>query len=186
MGSKANEPFNFRNHGSFDVSGIKELVLNFKDEWLVNTERQEIHKVHKETNSYFLYKTDFEWHMGSGCIITLVSDNAELLELVEPIVSRLEEIHNGKRGQIVLIKLPANKSVSEHTDKGIYLNVCRRHHIPIVTSKDTYFGVGGEELSMAEGECWEINNSRLHYVNNFSEVDRVHLMVDIMPNAHIK
>jgi hypothetical protein len=39
---------------------------------------------------------------------------------------------------------------------------------------------------MAEGECWEINNSRPHYVNNFSNVDRVHLLVDIMPNSHIK
>jgi len=185
MESKANEPFNFRNHGSFDVSGIKELVHNFQEEWLVNTERQEVHEVHKETNSYFLYKTSSEWHP-YDYKVAQVSDNSELLKLVEPIVARLEELHNGKRGQVVLIKLPANKTIPEHTDKGTYVSLCRRHHIPIITSRDTDFGVGDEEFSMAEGECWEINNSRPHYVNNFSNVDRVHLMVDIMPNAHIR
>jgi hypothetical protein len=186
MESKAKEPFNFRNHGSFDVIDIKELVRNFQEEWLVNTERQELYQTHKETNSYFLYKTSLEWHPDYNYSVAQVSDNSELLDLVEPIVARLEELHNGKRGQVLFIKLPANKTIPEHTDKGSYLNLCRRHHIPIITSKDTDFGVGDEELSMAEGECWEINNSRTHYVNNFSNVDRIHLLVDIMPNSHIR
>jgi aspartyl/asparaginyl beta-hydroxylase (cupin superfamily) len=43
------------------------------------------------------------------------------------------------------------------------------------------FGVGDEEINMAVGDCWEINNSKIHYVNNYSEVDRIHLLVDILP-----
>jgi hypothetical protein len=38
---------------------------------------------------------------------------------------------------------------------------------------------------MGTGECWEINNSRIHYVNNGSKIDRVHLLIDIMPNKEI-
>jgi hypothetical protein len=38
---------------------------------------------------------------------------------------------------------------------------------------------------MGTGECWEINNSRTHFVNNGSKIDRVHLLIDIMPNIEI-
>ena len=38
---------------------------------------------------------------------------------------------------------------------------------------------------MLEGECWEINNTRLHAVENNSKIDRIHLLIDIMPNIEI-
>ena len=39
---------------------------------------------------------------------------------------------------------------------------------------------------MATGECWEINNTRLHSVENNSDIDRVHLLIDIMPNKYLE
>jgi hypothetical protein len=48
-----------------------------------------------------------------------------------------------------------------------------------------FFGVGEDSVPMQEGECWEINNSRTHWVENNSPVDRVHLLVDIMPNDEL-
>ena len=61
----------------------------------------------------------------------------------------------------------------------------RRHHVPIITSEQTLFGVGTEKINMLEGECWEINNTRFHSVENDSDIDRVHLLIDIMPNSEI-
>jgi len=41
--------------------------------------------------------------------------------------------------------------------------------------------VGGEKRHLAAGEIWEINNATVHYVENFSNHDRVHLIVDWAP-----
>ena len=48
---------------------------------------------------------------------------------------------------------------------------------------ETKFWVDGESVAMGIGECWEINNAKTHSVINKSDVDRIHLLIDIMPNA---
>ena len=39
---------------------------------------------------------------------------------------------------------------------------------------------------MEEAKCYEINNMKMHSVNNESEFDRVHLLIDIMPDSETK
>jgi hypothetical protein len=38
---------------------------------------------------------------------------------------------------------------------------------------------------MKLGECWRVNNKLLHGVYNFGSTNRVHLMVDIIPEELI-
>jgi Flp pilus assembly protein TadD len=54
--------------------------------------------------------------------------------------------------------------------------------MPIVTNGDVVFHVGGQEINMQAGELWEINNGTVHGVDNRGTEDRVHLIVDWMPN----
>lgn len=179
--TKALEDFNFKKTGHYDVSAIKKIVSDFSEEWLVDTSRQENFETHKDTLSYFLYKADLQWNSSMPFFVETNTFNLELLDYVEGIVQDLEVIHNGFRGNVLLIKLLAGQNIPKHVDGGEYLNSARRHHLPIITSDGTMFGVGDSELNMQEGDCWEINNARTHYVTNNSEVDRVHLLIDIMP-----
>lgn len=179
--TKELENFNFKKIADFNVSKIKSLVETFDEEWLLDTSRQEKFETHKHTLSYFIYKADLYWQKGTPFFVETNVENLELLDLVEGIVQDLEAIHNGIRGNVLLIKLLAGQDIPEHVDSGDYLTATRRHHLPIITSPDTIFGVGIDRLNMQEGECWEINNTRTHYVNNNSLVDRVHLLIDIMP-----
>jgi preprotein translocase subunit SecA len=39
---------------------------------------------------------------------------------------------------------------------------------------------------LGEGEMWEINNATLHAVDNRSERDRIHLIVDWVPNSTVR
>jgi aspartyl/asparaginyl beta-hydroxylase (cupin superfamily) len=105
--------------------------------------------------------------------------------MINPIIKDLELKHNGIRSNVLFIKLKAGHNISAHSDSGEYLLSSRRHHIPIITSDQTFFTVGSEKINMSEGECWEINNSRVHSVENSSKIDRVHLLIDIMPNTEI-
>jgi hypothetical protein len=182
---KTLEDFNFKNHGNYDVEPIKNYIDSFSEEWFLNTSRQDNHYVHKDTNSYFVYTADLRWKSGDVFSAKQTSNDSALLELLEPIVSDLEKIHDGVRGMVLLIKLKAGQDIAPHHDSGDYLMLSRRNHIPVVTSDDVFFGVGEDKIKMKTGECWEINNSRTHFVNNGSKIDRVHLLIDIVPNTEI-
>lgn len=182
---KTLEDFNFKKYTGYDVEGIKKYIDNFSDEWFINTSRQDNHYVHKDTNSYFVYTANLQWKEGQDFVTETTSKDAALLELLEPIISDLEKLHDGVRGMVLLIKLKAGQDIAPHHDSGDYLMISRRHHIPIVTADNVFFGVDSESVNMEVGECWEINNSRTHSVKNGSKIDRVHLLIDIMPNKEI-
>lgn len=182
---KAEEDFNLRKHAQYDVSAIKNYVANFSDEWLIDTSRQKMSHTHQYTNTYYVYKNNLRWKSGEEFVTTKISNDEVLLGLLEPIISDLERIHNGVRGNVLLIKLTAHEDIPLHEDSGNYLMFSRRNHIPIITAGDVIFGVGSERVNMQEGECWEINNYRFHWVDNNSDIDRVHLLIDIMPNDEL-
>ena len=185
MITKLYEPFNYVLHGSFDVSKIAEHVRQYADEWFLDTSRQTTSPVHKETNSVFVYDHKTNWSIYDSYELIVNESQKEMQELIRPIVEYLEAHHGGKVGKCLFIKLPAHKSVGEHTDKQDYLNATRRHHIAIETNPDVLFFVNKEPKNMAVGECWEINNSKLHAVENNGDTERIHLLIDIMPNKFI-
>jgi hypothetical protein len=183
---KKEEDFNFRKHAQYGIDAIQKHVENFTSEWLIDTKRQEMSDIHKDTNTYYVYRNNLMWNYGEKFITSKISNDKVLLELLEPIIKDLETIHDGVRGNVLLIKLTAKENISIHDDRGDYLMLSRRNHIPIITDGDVVFGVGSERVSMNLGECWEINNYRLHWVDNNSDIDRVHLLIDIMPNSELK
>ena len=180
------DSFNFIKHKEYNVEKIISIVKNFDKEWYINTDRQNRTETHKHTMSYFVYETELSWRKGQPYIVNQKSFNKDLIDALEPIILDLEKIHHGKRGQVLLIKLLSNTAIKKHKDSGDYLMSARRHHIPLVTSKNTVFGVSDEELNMMVGECWEVNNSKTHYVTNNSDIDRIHLLIDILPVKDIQ
>jgi len=87
---------------------------------------------------------------------------------------------------MILAKLLAGGNIPKHTDAGFSLLNCHRIHVPIITSDNVVFSVGGEEINMQTGDLWEINNAAVHGVENHSGEDRIHLIVDWMPNYEHK
>ena len=183
---KSEEDFNVKKHAQYDVTELHNYINNFSDEWMIDTSRQQRPNTpHKHTNTYNVYTSSIHWKHGQKFITNKVSNDEKLLELLEPILQDLERIHDGIRGNVLLIKLTAGEDVALHEDAGDYLMLARRNHVPIITSGNVVFGVGSERINMQIGECWEINNSRFHWVDNNSDIDRVHLLVDIMPKSEL-
>ena len=48
------------------------------------------------------------------------------------------------------------------------------------------FAIGGEEKVVGEGEMREINNATLPAVDNHDDADRIHLIIDWVPNSTIR
>jgi hypothetical protein len=175
--------FNFKFVGQFDISKLKEKVLSLTDaDWDEYKKRQD--------RQSEMYKNIRSPHEGTKTIPLLFNekfgdfpDKWGFYSLFEEEINQIKDyLHNyygkGNSPRIILANLLAERNILPHVDTGEQLLKCKRHHIPIVTNPLVMFNVGDEKINMIEGDVWEINNANQHYVQNFSDKDRIHIIVD--------
>ncbi len=83
-----------------------------------------------------------------------------------------------------LLSLGPGSKILEHQD--YFLGIedgLIRIHIPVATDLRVEFFVDNRRLVMMEGEAWYIDFGLPHRVHNFSDKDRVHLVIDCRVNA---
>ena len=56
-----------------------------------------------------------------------------------------------------------------------------RLHIPIITAEGVHFFVKQNRYFLEPSHLYELNNAVVHSVVNKSDVERVHLLVDMLP-----
>lgn len=56
-----------------------------------------------------------------------------------------------------------------------------RLHIPIITADGVHFFVKQKRYFLEPSHLYELNNAVVHSVVNNSDVERVHLLVDMLP-----
>lgn len=183
--NKSLEDFTFKNHGKYNIEPIKCIINSFTEEWFQNIDRQTAFKEHRTTLTYFLAEYPLSWNPGDPYVGSITYPDSKLWGCVLPLVQKLEELHDGKVGRVILPKLKAGTNITKHIDQGGYLSVVRRHHIAVITDPDVKFVVGQDEKHLEPGVVWEINNMKMHRVLNDSKIDRVHLLIDILPNKAI-
>lgn len=77
------------------------------------------------------------------------------------------------------LRLAAGSHIREHKDFWLGFEDGEvRFHIPVYTNPDVAFFLNGERLDMHAGECWYLNLNLKHRVENHSQTDRVHLVID--------
>lgn len=170
--------------GLFQILNIKQEVQLFKDEWLLDISRQAIGMTHKNTEMFRLCATDYEWIPGTPIVTEHVNElkNKGSQEELNQIYKDLEEKYSGKIIRCEIIKLKKLSEVYKHTDGGPLLHYSRRVHIPLITHPDVTFTVMDNTIHMEEGHGYEINNQLPHAVNNNSNYDRIHIIIDILPD----
>lgn len=166
---------------SFEVDGdlsplIEAVRQMMPEQWDAWDYRQQMFAVHKSTKSFpFIWSDNEDPQMAT----VLHNQDTALWELVKPIVAFLESRFSGRATKAMLAKLPASKSIAPHVD-GAQLQVIHRIHVPLVTAPDVVFTVSGVDYHLPVGMAHELSNTEVHSVQNGSEVDRIHLMVDVL------
>jgi aspartyl/asparaginyl beta-hydroxylase len=86
-----------------------------------------------------------------------------------------------------LLKLTAGSHIREHRDDDLGWDAGEiRLHVPIITDPGVEFFLTGKRVVMQEGECWYLDLSLPHRVQNRSQIDRVHLVIDCLLNDWLR
>jgi tetratricopeptide (TPR) repeat protein len=167
-------------NGDFDAEAIRSKIENIPDAKWLEFGREKLFAVHKDTQSVLLvHFEDFKHEKPEYQELYFDLEN-ELKPLIDYIADYYQ--NNGFIVRMLFAKLLAGGKIPQHTDAGYSLLNCHRVHIPIITNDKVVFVVDGEERNMQVGELWEINNGLDHAVENRSDEDRIHLIIDWMPN----
>lgn len=86
-----------------------------------------------------------------------------------------------------LMSLAAGARILPHRDPGGgFEDGVARLHIPIVTDPAIEFVIDGMAIHFSAAKCWYMNANCLHEVNNPSAINRVHLVIDCIPNPWLR
>ena len=89
----------------------------------------------------------------------------------------------GEKNRVRFLKLRAGGHIFLHSDPLHTIETgIVRFHVPVRTNPSVDFVVDGHRLDMRPGEAWYVDVRFKHSVNNFGTEDRVHLVVDVIPN----
>ncbi len=94
----------------------------------------------------------------------------------------LDEIKCEKES-VRFLRLAAGAKIKEHKDYFIGIeDGTVRLHLPVITNPLIEFYLDGERVDMREGELWYLDFGLKHRVENNSDVDRIHLVLDCKVN----
>jgi hypothetical protein len=86
-----------------------------------------------------------------------------------------------------LLRLRARSSIAEHRDYKLGVqDGSLRIHVPVATNPDVAFFLDGQRVLMLPGESWYLNLNLPHRVDNQSDTDRVHLVIDGLVNPWVQ
>ena len=86
-----------------------------------------------------------------------------------------------------LLRLGPGGQIHEHRDYDLgEPNADLRLHIPLLSPPRVDFLLDGQRMSMTAGECWFLDLSRPHRVDNRDCCTRIHLVLDCRPDAWLE
>jgi hypothetical protein len=112
---------------------------------------------------------------------------SEFFPIIEVIQKKIEE--KGMKGvpiKAMIALLPAKSKIDTHIDQGDRLMLSHRFHWAIKTNPLVRIQVEKNSTNFSEGLIYEFNNAQKHSVHNLSEEDRIHFIVDILPESYLQ
>jgi len=186
-----NFPGAFRYIGSMEIAELRELVrLLTPQQWAGFSLRQNRYEVHRDTQTIGLvFDPDFR-HTHPTRLPALEVFQESLQPALAMAAVFYEQSPRGEKlvsqfglGYFIratLVQLKAGGSIAPHQDNNFSLTHSHRIHLPVITNDRVQFTVGDETMSLPAGDLYEINNRRIHSVQNRSDEDRVHVILDFV------
>jgi hypothetical protein len=82
-------------------------------------------------------------------------------------------------------KLLPKKLIPSHVDRAAALQYAHRYHWVISSDKSVQFTINKKSMHWSTHQIYELNNVLSHSVNNPSNMERIHFIMDIMPRKYM-
>lgn len=168
--------------GVVDVSEIFKFISNLDEKkWKEWDLRQKKFNPHRLTNSFPIVWNSWD-SVQKILNVELFNQDRFLLNLLNPILEFLSKKYEGTVVNCLFALLPSGANITPHKDASLNLLLVNRIHIPIKTNLGVIFYIEGKKYQFSQGHCFELSNDRFHSVENSSNQDRIHLIIDILPS----
>lgn len=163
--------------GSIDTSLTNPFVVKLtEDDWYVYDYRQPMGGM-KDCNSIPLrHSSEY-----SSATIREMPLFEKFKPEIEGILVYLRQFYVFEEYVAFMARLQPGGIIDSHVDGGEFLEQIHRVHIPLQTNPGCVYIVEDTSLNMHVGTVYEIDNTRVHGVNNKGDENRIHLVVNLYP-----
>jgi hypothetical protein len=142
---------------------------------------------HQHTHTIPLYWLLNSWKPSTPAVIYRFSECESLFPWITHLheILKKQGVEDGIVVKAMFAKLLPQQTIPPHVDSGLPLKLSHRYHWVISSDKSVTFTVDGHTSHWPEGNIYELNNILQHSVNNPSNIERIHFIMDIMPNKYI-
>ncbi len=152
----------------FDVERLSQEVLAFEEsEWLPHPHGFE------GNSSVPLISLNGEMNDNFNGPMK-VTERLDRSPYLQQVLASFDEVFGRSR----LMGLAAGCAVPEHRDINYHWYNRVRIHVPVITNPDVLFYCGDTHVHMQAGETWIFDSWKPHRVENGSDENRVHLVID--------
>jgi hypothetical protein len=104
-----------------------------------------------------------------------------------PYVREILSIFQCPLQSVRFLRLAAGSLIREHRDYDLGFKEGQlRLHIPITTNPDVHFFLDAHRIELHAGECWYLDLSLPHWIENRGATDRIHLVIDCELNEWLR
>lgn len=107
-------------------------------------------------------------------------DAERSLPSAKGIVNQLtEHLGSDELGMVLMTRLPAGKTCYPHIDDGWHARHYEKFGVLVTANMFQSFHVEDSQLNLQSGDCFTFDNSKVHWVDNPSDEDRLTMIVCI-------
>ena len=106
----------------------------------------------------------------------VISDIPSVVEICHDV---MDEVGGKRLGGVLITKIPPHAQVEPHIDGGWHAGFYEKFAVQLKSADGQAFCFEDAELSAVPGELYTFDNSRLHWVVNDSDEDRMTLIICI-------
>jgi hypothetical protein len=102
-------------------------------------------------------------------------------DALNSVLNELKKYYEFDKYSAFISRLKPQGVIGVHQDRGKFLTLCHRVHIPLKTNPKVAYVINNKEYYWKVGSAYEFNNTLSHGVINRSDEYRIHLIVNLYP-----
>ena len=167
-----------------DVNPFLDEIDSISDAWDLNTGRQDKIAVQREAQAIplrGLVKSKINGRERRDVHESRYTNSSKRFVRARRFLQEFATEHYAEMGRAKIVRLMPGRRVYPHIDRGEYYRVRDRYHLILQSSAGSYMKCGDEEIRMREGELWWFDNNEMHEAYNDGDLERIHLIFDMLP-----